>query len=79
LVVVLLRLLGCVEAGSTLAADMSCREPIFGGVGCCGGRGFVALVQRLGSAGETNQQQHNKALHPTARSVVVFAAFRLCW
>ena len=26
---------------------------------------------------ETNQQQHNKALHPTARSVVVFPALRL--
>ncbi len=29
------------------------------------------------SRGKTNQQQHNKALHPTARSVVVFAALRL--
>ncbi len=28
-------------------------------------------------AAETNQQQHNKALHPTARSVVVFAALSL--
>ncbi len=28
-------------------------------------------------AGETNQQQHNQALHPTARSVVVFPALSL--
>jgi len=29
------------------------------------------------SAGKMYQQQHNQALHPTARSVVVFPAFRL--
>ena len=35
------------EGGSTLAADMSCREPIFGGVGFGGGRGLLALARRL--------------------------------
>ncbi len=66
------------EGGSTLAADMSRRESIFGGVGCVGGRGLVALARRLAFEGKTNQQQHNKALHPTARSVVVFPALSLC-
>ena len=39
------------EAGSTLAADIWSLPAIFGGVGSFGGRGFSALVRRLGSAG----------------------------
>jgi len=36
---------------------------------------LVALARRFGlSAAETNQQQHNKALHPTAYSLRSFLA-----
>ena len=43
-----------------------------------------ARLARSGAAfgfrvAKRNQQPHNKALHPTARSVVVFLAFRLGW
>ncbi len=58
------------EDGSTLAADTCSGGMIFGGVGLVGGRGSLALARRFGlSAAETNQQQHNKALHPTAYSL----------
>jgi len=33
-----------------------------------GGRSLLALARRLGFEVKTNQQQHNKALHPTAYS-----------
>ena len=36
------------EAGSTLAADTWSREVKVGGVGFAGGRGLLALAQRLG-------------------------------
>ena len=69
--------LDALEEGSTLAAGRWSCELTFGVVGVSAGaaRSLWRGVWRSGR--KTNQQQHNQALHPTARSVVVFAAFRL--
>jgi len=78
LVVVSLRLLRCVKKAVLW--------PLEGGRF---GRGLAASAWLAGvvwslwrsvrvRGAKTNQQQHNKALHPTARSVVVSPAFLLC-
>ncbi len=79
LIVVSLRLLGC--------ARQAVLWPLEGGRF---GRSLAASALAAGAASwlwpsvwvrvvETNQQQHNKALHLTARSVVVFPAVWLDW
>jgi len=57
---------------STLAADTWSCEAIFGVVGVSAGAACSLWRGVWVSEAETNQQQHNKALHPTARSLRVF-------
>ncbi len=67
------------EAGSTLAAGRWLHGAIFAGAGVSAGAACSLWRGVWVSDGETNQQQHNQALHPTARSVVVFPALSLGW
>ncbi len=77
--VVSLRLLRCVKQAVLWPLEVGCF--VRGLASSALAAGAAASLWRgvWVSAGETKQQQHNKALHPTARSVVVFAALSLDW
>jgi len=70
--------------GAALSSGFSVAAALLpvAGVLCrvCGTLGLAALPLRLarGVAKRANTR-HNKALHPTAASLVLFAAFRLCY
>ena len=63
------------EAGSTLAADMSRREPIFGGVGSVGGRGLRALARCLGFEAERNNTATQQGAAPDRPQCCRFCGF----
>jgi len=60
------------EGRSTLAADMSRRELIFGGVGVFGGRGLFALARRLvfGWRNKSNSSTTRRCTRPPTASLL---------
>ena len=77
LVVVLLRLLSCVKVGVLWPLMFSCVKSKLAASVVSVGAACPLCSSVWVSGGKRNQQQHNKALHPTAASLVLFAAFRL--
>ncbi len=65
------------EAGSTLAADTWPREAKVGGVGSFGGRGFVALAQRLGFGWRNKSTATQPGAAPDRPQSPRFPALRL--